>query len=250
MEYIVKILKVNPWSGLTKWNNCFDYVGSYFTRSGSVYTGLTAEEATRLEKELGYQEGHLAPHSPFWETFAVRLGKNDTRINTDRPEGELKYLFLKNHKHVAVGMKEVNPTKDYVLIDVNSEAEQINRANQVKYEAIAYYMKMSMEEKRKALRLFGHKADTMSNELVESTLSTEIENNPKSFMNRWIDNPVRDMQFMIEEAIAKNILRRNHTNYYFGTDLIGHGLEDAIAYLSDKKNQDVKMAIKNELESK
>ena len=27
MEVIVRILKVNPWTGLTKWPTTFDYVG-------------------------------------------------------------------------------------------------------------------------------------------------------------------------------------------------------------------------------
>jgi 6-phosphofructokinase len=58
MEVIVKMTKVNPWTGLIKWSNCFDYVGSYWTRSGSRYTGLTKEEATELETRATIL-GHL-----------------------------------------------------------------------------------------------------------------------------------------------------------------------------------------------
>lgn len=43
MEVIVRIVKVNPWSNITKWDNCYDYVGPYITRSGNIYTGLTPE---------------------------------------------------------------------------------------------------------------------------------------------------------------------------------------------------------------
>lgn len=52
MEVIVRIIKTNPWTGITKWPTCFDYVSSYWTRSGNLYTGLSAEDATRLEKKL------------------------------------------------------------------------------------------------------------------------------------------------------------------------------------------------------
>ena len=38
--------------------------------------------------------------------------------------------------------------------------------------------------------------------------------------------------------------------YYYGTDIIGRSLEDAIASLNDKKNQDIKMTILQEIESK
>ena len=101
MEVIVRIIKTNPWTGLTKWSTCYDYVSSYWTRSGNIYTGLTAEDAERLEKEIGFEQGKLAPNSAFWDTFAVKIGKKDVILDTDRPEDELKYLFLKGHKRVA-----------------------------------------------------------------------------------------------------------------------------------------------------
>nr|DAH51511.1 MAG TPA: hypothetical protein [Caudoviricetes sp.]DAO43210.1 MAG TPA: hypothetical protein [Caudoviricetes sp.] len=43
MEVIVRIIKTNPWTGITKWPTCFDYIGSYWTRSGNRYTGLSEE---------------------------------------------------------------------------------------------------------------------------------------------------------------------------------------------------------------
>jgi hypothetical protein len=60
---------------------------------------------------------------------------------------------------------------------------------------------------------------------------------------KWVNNPNKEINFVIEEAIAKNIIRKNRAQYYFGTDLIGNGLEDVIAYLKDKKNQEIKLAI-------
>mgnify|MGYP000756402647 FL=1 len=53
-----------------------------------------------------------------------------------------------------------------------------------------------------------------------------------------------------EEALSKNIIRKNRASYYFGTDLIGNGLEDVIAYLKDKKNQDIYLSIMSEIKSK
>ena len=75
MEVIVRIMKVNPWTGLTKWPTTYDYVGPYWTRNGNIYTGLSTADARRLEKALGKQEGELNPDSEFWDTFAVKIGK-------------------------------------------------------------------------------------------------------------------------------------------------------------------------------
>ena len=250
MEVIVKMTKVNPWTGLIKWSNCFDYVGSYWTRSGSRYTGLTKEEATELEKELGLQEGTLNPDSTYWDTYAIKVGKKDLIINTDRPEGKLQYLFLKKHKRVADGLNKVSPSTDYVIINKEAEAEVANKANKIKRDAYRAMDKMTLEEMRKCLRLFGVKSDTLSNEMIEAKLAEYIEKDPSQFIRIWVENPNKEINFIIEAALAKNILRKNRASYYFGTDLIGNGIEDVIAYLKDKKNQDIYLSIKAELESK
>ena len=208
MEVIVRMTKVNPWTGLIKWSNCFDFISSYWTRSGSRYTGLKADKARELEQKMG------------------------------KAEGELQYLFLLGHKRVANGIDKVTPSTDYVLINKEAEAEQINKANKVKRDAYRALDKMSLEDMRKCLRLFGVKADTMSNELVEARLGERV------------DNPNKEINFVIEEALSKNIIRKNRASYYFGTDLIGNGLEDVIAYLKDKKNQDIYLSIMSEIKSK
>lgn len=103
MEATLRFIRTNPWVGISKFKNCGDYIGPYWTRSGNRYTGLTEEDARRLEKAIGYPEGHLAPYSSFWATYSIKLGNKDLYIHTEKPEDELKYLFLKNHKRVAFG---------------------------------------------------------------------------------------------------------------------------------------------------
>lgn len=250
MEVIVRTTKVNPWTGIIKWSNCFDYVGSYWTRSGSRYTGLTREQARELEDKLGKNEGDLDGDNEFWDTFAIKIGNRDLIIDTDKPIGQLQYLFLKNHKRVADGLNKVTPSTDYVLIDKNAEATEINKVNKVKRDAYRALDKMSLEDMRKCLRLLGYKADTMTNELVEARISESIEKDPAKFIRIWVENPNKEINFVIEEALSKNILRKNRATYYFGTDVIGNGIEDVIAFLKDKKNQDIYLAIMSEIKSK
>lgn len=250
MEVIVRIIKKNPWSGIVKWSSCYDYIASYWTRSGNLYTGLTAADADRLEKEIGYTQGHLAPTSLFWDTFAIKLGAKDLTLNTDRPEDELKYLFLKNHKRVADGLNKITPSTDYLMVNVDAEAKEANKVNKTKREAYKEMDKMSIEDMRKCLRLYGIKSDTMSNELIEAKIAEQIEQSPNTFILKWVNNPDKEMNFVVEEAVAKNIIRKNRTQYFFGTDMIGNGIDDVIAYLKDKKNQDILLAIKQEIKSK
>lgn len=246
----LRFTKNHPWTGLIKYKNCFDYISTYWTRSGNKYTGLTADEAKRLEKELNYEEGQLNPNSKFWIRFAVKVPANGTKIDTSTPEGELDYLFLKSHKRVATSLSEVGPSHDYVLINEESEAVEKNRLNKVRRDAYKELDKLSINDMRKVLRVYGYRSDSMSNELVESKLTDLIEKDPKGFFTKWVDNSSRETEFVLEQAIAKNVIRKNKNIYTYGTDTIGTSKEDVIAFLNSKTNSDIKKAILSEIESK
>ena len=119
------------------------------------------------------------------------------------------------------------------MINSDAEAEQQNKANKTKREAYRELDKMSIEDMRKCLRLYGMKSDTMSNELVEAKLTEQIEKSPEAFISKWVN---KEINYLIEEAVSKNIIRKNRSQYFFGTDMIGNGIDDVIAYLKDKKN--------------
>lgn len=250
MEVILRFKTKDPWAGITKYKNCYDYIAPYWTRSGNKYTGLTEDEAKRLEKEIGYAEGTLSPYSDYWNTFAIKITTKEIILHTERAYDELQYLFLKGHKRVANGINNVKPNNDYILINKDSEAEEANRLNKVKRQAIVEFNKLSLDDMRKALRLYAFKSDSMSNELVESKLFELVEKDPNKFFLIWVNNKSKNTQFIIESAVAKNVIRKSRNIFYYGTDIIGNSMEDAIAYLDDKKNQDLKMVIMQEIESK
>ena len=92
--------------------------------------------------------------------------------------------------------------------------------------------------------------NVMSNELVESTMFDIVDKKSKEFLTKWVNNTKKDTQFILEEAIAKGIIRKEHTQYWYGTDMFADSLDDAIAYLDSKKNQDLKLSIINEIKNK
>lgn len=246
----LKIKKQHPWAGLIKYKNCFDYIAPYFTRSGSMYTGLTPEDEKRFEKLLGYPEGHLAKTSDFWKTYCVKIGSRAMILDDQFPTQEMMIKFLSGHKRVATSLDKMTAGKDYLLINREAEAVEQNRINKFRRDAIKAFDKLSLDEMRKALRLFGIKSDNMSNELVESTLFNLVDKQPKKFFDKWVDNKSKDTEFLLESAIAKGIIRKDKTRYIYGTDQFADSLEEAIAYLDNKKNQDLKLSIMNQVENK
>ena len=246
----LKIKKKNPWAGLIKYKSCFDYIAPYYTRSGSIYTGLTPEDEKYFEKALGYEDGHLAKSSDFWTTFCVKVGSRTVLLDDSIPRQAMIIKFLSGHKRVATSLDKLTAGKDYLLINREAEAIEANKQNKLRRDAIKEFDKLSLDQMRKCLRLFGIKSDTMSNELVESTLFNFVDKQPKKFFDKWVDNKSKETEFLIEEAIAKGVIRKDKTHYFYGTDMFAESLQDAIAYLDNKKNQDLKLSIINETNNK
>lgn len=246
----LKIKKKNPWIGLVKYRHCFDYIAPYFTRSGSIYTGLTPEDEKYFEKALGYEEGHLAKTSDFWTTFSVKIGARTLLLDDSIPRQAMIIKFLSGHKRVATSLDKLDAGKDYLLINREAEAIEQNKQNKLRRDAIKEFDKLSLDQMRQCLRLFGMSADRMSNELVESTLFNMIDKQPKKFFDKWINNKAKDTEFLLEQAISKGVIRKDKTHYFYGTDMFADSLDEAIAYLDNKKNQDLKLAIINETNNK
>lgn len=246
-KVILRPLKTNTWAGVIRYRNCHEDLGSYFTRSGRLYTGLTSEEEKELGKKLGYD---LSPSSDFWKTFYIRCGSEDLILDLNDDFDRLKYLFLKNHKRVASSLSEKKASASYVLVNRDEEAKEANKKNRTLRKAMKELDKLSAVEMRKVLRLYGIKSDTISAEVAETRLNDEVMSNPKKFFDLWVDNTSRETEYLIKEAVANNIIRKNKNVYKYGNDVIGHSLEDTVDYIDDANNQEIKTAIIKQLEVK
>lgn len=247
MIVVLRPIGRKSWSGLIKYRNCYEDIGPYFTRSGRIYTGLTPEDEIRIGAAIG---ADLRSASEFWKEFFIRTSGKDLYLDTDDIHDELKYIFLKSHKRVKNSILENKASANFVLINKDEEAKRSNLYSKVKREAIRSFDDLTPEDMRKCLRIYGHNGDSMSNELVEKTLFDIVEGNPQGFIDKWVKNPYKETEALIERAIAKNIMRRNKNIYKYGTEIVGHNIGEVIAFLENNKNQDIKIAIMKQLESK
>jgi hypothetical protein len=251
MKVILK-RKTSPWSKFEIYDNCKQIIGTYYTRRGTLYTGLEDNITEKLELEEKLKED-LDSASAFWKTFNVVLTSNTDVVLQDiihDPWDRLKYLFLKGHKNVQNGPRDKKPNSEYILISEEDSAKVINTEAKVKVKAFKEFGGMTPDEMRKALRLFGYSAKDVSNEVVESTLYQLIEDSPAKFIELWIDNKDKEYQYLIEEAVSSNILRKNKTTYKYGTDVVGNTLEEAIDYLKNPANSDFYHNIKDQVNGK
>ena len=247
MKIILRQITRHPWSNINRYQNCREGIGVYYTRTGRVYTGLTDADAERLGKILKVD---LNPYSEFWHTYKVRVSDEDMLLDTQDPMDELKYLFLKNHKRVASSLTDRKPTANYVLINKEEEANEANSYNRTKRKALAYFDKMKPEEIKKALRIYGYGAEDTTDDVAEARLNDLIEDNPQKFIERWIDNAHRQTEWLLKEAISKNVIRKNKNIHKYGSDVIGASTDETVYFLDNPENQDIKRAIIEEIEAK
>lgn len=247
MKIVVKPLNKNLWSGVIQYKNCNTSLAPYFTRTGRIYTGLTKEDEERLGEKLRID---LSPSSPFWSTFHIKMSSKDLYLDISDPYEELKYLFLRGHKRVADSLSDRKATANYVIVNEEAEAKEVNKYSQLKRRAFKEFDKLSVGDMRKCLRVLGRNSDDLSNEVVEQKLNDFIETDPTTFLEKWVNNSNKDTEFLVQEAVSKNVIRKNKNVYKYGTDIIGNNLEATIDYLNDPANQDLKFAITQETSAK
>lgn len=247
MKVTLRPIKKDRWSGLIKYRNCYEDIAPYYTRSGMVYTGLTKADEDRLSVLLGVD---LKQGSEFWKNFFIRTYTGDLILELEDPNDELKYLFLKNHKRVKTSEFEHKASANFLLINKEEEAKKSNLINKIRRRAIKEFDSLTAEDIRKVLRLFGLNGDNLEPEVAENKLFELIENNPESFLEKWVNNKHREVEVTIERAISANVIRRNKNMYKYGSEVIGRSMVEAIDFLENPKNQDILLTIMKALESK
>lgn len=243
----VKTINDNTWAGVVHYRNCHADVCPYIKKNGSRYTGFNETDMKETQKKLEeILRTDLAPNSEFWDTFFIRMTDEELLLDLSDPYEELKYHFLKRHKDVKTSIFEKKAGAKYVIVDDDEEAKSKNIDAKVKRAAYTFMDKMSTEDMRDCLRLYGISSDD-SNEVVESKLNEIIEADPKKFSELWIHNADKKTQVLIEKAISKNVIRRQKNRYTYGTTEMGLGIQSAIAFLNETDHQDIKLAIINQV---
>ena len=139
---------------------------------------------------------------------------------------------------------------NFVLINKEEEARKASVYGRIKRTAITEFDKLSPEDMRKSLRIYGHNADSMTNEMAENRLFEIVEGDPEGFLNKWVNNKDRDTQYIIEKAVSKNIIRQANRLFTYATEKLGHGMDEVVNFMDDPKNQDIRVAILKAVDAK
>ena len=266
---IVKVDKVNrnqSWgatdtkTGKTKefYDNCVDkFVPALDAKTGKLRTGLTDKDREYFEKELELDKDELLSKSPFWSRFFITIPEHGLTLDTDKISDELAYKVLSSDPEVANGKAQLktHATAKYVITSQSEESKVSNTSRNIKTKAYVTFSKLSAVEISNALLMIGRDASNMDPEIAMDRLGEIVESNPAKFLS-IVGDPLFKDKVWFMQLLKANIVKKHGVGtgtempLYYQDIMLGTGLEQAIAFIKDKENQNIFLGIKKEFDNR
>jgi len=242
-----------------KLEGAFDSVPPKKDRSGRYVNILTDIERAFLEKELSMNEGDLSIYKKDNNYYAdldnIILTKEGKFLDLSIPDEYIKYKVLLSYEdYISPSVTETINKKTYKYEMVFSGDEELVARKSIDYKRAAYKILDLIENSRDklvmAIRLGAAKkvSSESDHDWLIGQVGMIIDKDPKRFCEIMNDKGI-ETKFLIEKAIDAKAIFKNRGLYTTadGMDLCYEGyvatLDNAIEFLNDPKNQDIKLLI-------
>ncbi|HAH23895.1 MAG TPA: hypothetical protein DCL77_09070 [Prolixibacteraceae bacterium] len=230
-------------------------IGSTMTLSGDTRTGLTRDEERKYMPEiLGMSSSDLnfpREVKEWFKSLTVNVLKKGVKleIGTDMEGHPLNVMQFIQYKyaisHPDVGEMDENGvmsrrTPRFHIYDKTSTLEKAATLTTSRKEALTQYIQLTGDPKRAdmVLRVLGYNPETLNELEKEPLLEKAAQENTAEFMRIVKDKSLETVAF-IQECLTKAILRKEGNTIFDTDEAIGATMEEAVAYLMDKKHSDV-----------
>ncbi len=252
-EVEIKRIPRPGYFGITSFGKGLTRVGSPITVRGNK-TGLTKEEESHYEKLLNLKSGELDSHSDWWnDVFNVKysimlFNSKTTKLILDNPINQIRYKVLLVSNKIANSEMLKNPEAEFYIDNKELKAKAESESLDYEIEAMEMMFKMSPEEKRTALRLFGKdKLDDLSETMLKSELGKQLKRDPKRFVETLSDVDL-NIKSWILELIEKGILIRSGNTFKYNNEVIAGSMDGCIDFFKKPINQDLRLIASTNLE--
>lgn len=184
----------------------------------------------------------------FWRTLTLKVPSEGAVLNVSigedgypiEPKDYIIYVWAQTHPFVAQSKEEMvrSGKKRFYIKDPNRETKEENEKVQLKAKAMKEYVKVLDDEKSidRVIRVMSNTNPAkLSKELKENKLSDLLDQDPKRFYEVATDKSLEVKDF-ISELISHEIVRQEGNSYFYIDERMGETLDEAVAYVKDKKN--------------
>jgi len=223
-------------------------------RNGSIANILTAEEKEYLESITGL---NLSVYGDFWNTFRVALHKEDAnnRLDLSNAMDFISYKILESLKNEIAptwASRNSKQTYQFAICRENEEMLESKGKYDAKMKAFMLYGKINEDKEQliSILKLLKNKpiSPEVKIDWLQHQIEEFIDNEAAKFVNVMSDKSLYT-KMLINTGIDKGVILKKSNKYSTedGLDLCNSGevatFDNAIAYLDNVKNQDVRNLI-------
>lgn len=229
-------------------------------RNGKIINVLTNEEKAFLEKETRL---NLSSYGTFWEDFNVQLRKDDAsnKFDLSDPNDYMSIKLLETLKdEIAPNWDSRNKKASY-LFAITRENELFDSKKSkldIKKEAFKVYGKIedNKETLISVLKLLSNKLISPDSTLnwLQGQVEEVVDTDPSKFL-KVVTDPTFQTKALINKGIDAGMIIKSGNKYSTidGLDLAFQGqvpsFSNAVAYLDDPKNQEVRALIEARIEN-
>lgn len=228
--------------------------------NGIYNTGLSPDEEADLQKHFPYKLSNIFQDNDDQSIWNREEGRFSMAFQThvldlDTPIGRLRYGLVKASPFVANSQSEYDEGKwiyaKFIITDSIEEEEVIAKKNELKAKVITALDKMDIAAKRDLCMILGYNTKGMSNVGVSNKAFDAIETKGYKAAYEIIKQTTEynKLHALIVEAVERHIISKKGEVYSFMDEIMGVTLSDTIEYLRDKKNNNTKLAIINQIKN-
>jgi|SRR6188508_579308 len=241
--------------------NQYYYLTFPLDRNGDTFlTGLTKDEAEKLEDENGLEKGSLMFRSKFLQDFKTPFNKAvPTVLNKALPDHKiilacLKANSLTRSKTAVLAEKDKIETTLLVVRDDIQETKDDLSKLEVKRKAYKVLEGLSSIDLRNLLLSRGEVGiESLADERISLIVQKLLDQNPSEFLR--LSEEIKDSTKVdVQQMLHLGILKRNGEGgrkimISDTDDVIGVGIEDATDWFKDTNNAKEVIRLKNKLQN-
>ncbi len=228
-------------------------------RNGSIANILSNEEKEYLEGITGL---NLSVYGDFWHSFRVALHKEDAnnRLDLSNPMDFISYKILESLKsEISPNWASRNAKQTYQFAICREDEEMLESKGKfdAKKEAFKIYGKIEDDKEKllNILKLLTNKPISPESKLdwLQTKVEEFVDSNPSKFLSVMTDSTLYT-KMLINTGLEKGVIIKKSNKYSTvdGLDLCNAGeiatFDNAVAYLDNVKNQDVRSLITAKIE--
>lgn len=229
--------------------------------NGVIVNILDKEEKAYLESVTGL---NLSVYGDFWQTFYVTLSKDDSSniFNLSNPMDYLAYkMLLTLVDTMAPNWEQRNDKQTYEFV-ITKEGEIQNEKkakSDIKKESFKAYIRIEDDKDKLlgVLKLLSNQPISENSTLdwIQGKVQEYVDDAPEKFLS-VLQDPYLETKVLINKGVEHKLILKKGNKYETvdGLVLSENGqvpsFNNAVRYLEDPKNQEVKLFIEAKLNNK